>query len=597
MAKESTTTLSEDSLAYLEESKKGKTRKFAMICKGVNIVSLVLYKKGSTEKYKKEAKTQGKGQFYHGVIAGRGMELRFQLARFDGFEAPPTKNSQLKHFLEEGGFKCKPEFEIVDKLAAVLDESDPLVQRYLALKKEADEISLSVAEAAPLLNERAVSIEAMLEEEDTSQVPAALDAYEGLIRKYPRNTTSSSEPPREQGPTTSEKNDDFLLLSQKLKSLKPEIDQALQQVPGVKGEIAKWMSQGVTAIKGKELQNAKLAIETLERVVRDALSSKSIPNNELVAQSILQRRDRVLQSLNLIREQNPAKADVLARAIDQLNKWIDQTQWETAQATLLKIEEALQKILSAAPVASAAVSSGPPNDSKTPSLQSEYDSIWQSVQSLWQRRGEQPSVSFDKIGAVIEYSESKASAGDYAKAIAALQKVLPLLQDALADAGTTARMLSDKEVEGLIDDEELGSGVVAFRKAMLIWNSAISLITSQIQTIQALATKEYPAYGLALQKLNQVLEDFNEQLSDQLDRVIQANSLEDRLFLAEPCRQTAEDYLRLVQNHTMVDIADRNPFFKVQIRSTLTSGLRQILTHLETSISEIQKNLVYSTVE
>ena len=56
--------MNEESISYLEEVKKGKPRKFAMICKGASVVSLVIYKKGNVEKRKKEAKEAGKGQFY-----------------------------------------------------------------------------------------------------------------------------------------------------------------------------------------------------------------------------------------------------------------------------------------------------------------------------------------------------------------------------------------------------------------------------------------------------------------------------------------------------------------------------------------------------
>ena len=38
---------------FLEEVKKGKPRKFVMICKGMKILSLIVYKKGVVETYRK----------------------------------------------------------------------------------------------------------------------------------------------------------------------------------------------------------------------------------------------------------------------------------------------------------------------------------------------------------------------------------------------------------------------------------------------------------------------------------------------------------------------------------------------------------------
>ncbi len=108
-----------DSAKFLDEVKKGKPRKFAMMLKGEKVVSLVIYKKGSLEKYKKQAREEGKGQFYHGVIDGKGQNIVFKLCREDGFEAPPGKEIKLKQYLkEEAGVQFRPTYEIVDELPA-----------------------------------------------------------------------------------------------------------------------------------------------------------------------------------------------------------------------------------------------------------------------------------------------------------------------------------------------------------------------------------------------------------------------------------------------------------------------------------------------
>jgi hypothetical protein len=111
--------LDEDSQKYLEEAKKGKPRKFAMLCKGVSIVGLKIYKKGNQEKYKKELKKEATGQFYSGIIAGKGKNLVFQLPR-DQYEKPPTKEVTLKAFLsDEADMKFKPTYQLVASLDAM----------------------------------------------------------------------------------------------------------------------------------------------------------------------------------------------------------------------------------------------------------------------------------------------------------------------------------------------------------------------------------------------------------------------------------------------------------------------------------------------
>ena len=113
-----------DTKKFLEEVKKGKPRKFVMICKGIKILSMVVYKKGTVEKYKKEAKKDGKGQFYHGVVDGKGLNISFKLLSADGYEEPPGKELILKDFLKtEAGMKFKPSYAIVEELPKV-NESD-----------------------------------------------------------------------------------------------------------------------------------------------------------------------------------------------------------------------------------------------------------------------------------------------------------------------------------------------------------------------------------------------------------------------------------------------------------------------------------------
>lgn len=118
-----------DTMKYLEDVKRGKVRRFVMIMKGEKILTLIVFKKGSIEKYRKEAKeAQGSGQFYHGIIDGKGMNITFKLCTTDGYTEPPGKDTRLKMFLsDETGIRFKPTYEIVTQLPEIPeieDESD-----------------------------------------------------------------------------------------------------------------------------------------------------------------------------------------------------------------------------------------------------------------------------------------------------------------------------------------------------------------------------------------------------------------------------------------------------------------------------------------
>jgi hypothetical protein len=118
--------LDPDTMKHLEDVKRGKIRRFVMIAKGEKILTLIVYKKGSVEKYKKDAREdQGAGQFYHGVVDGKGMNIVFKLCIADGFTEPPGKDVKLKMFLsDESGIKFKPIYEIVAELPVIPDLED-----------------------------------------------------------------------------------------------------------------------------------------------------------------------------------------------------------------------------------------------------------------------------------------------------------------------------------------------------------------------------------------------------------------------------------------------------------------------------------------
>lgn len=207
--------ISPESIDYLDEVKKGKPRNFAMICKGPNVVSLVVYKKGNIEGRKKEAKEAGKGQFYFGVVDGSGVALRFMLARADGFDSEPVKNSVLKNFLDESaGIKCKPVFEIVDSIVPVLDGDEPPV---------------------------------------TAASPSA---------------TASTQPT----PAPDEATAQFVA---RLKSIKPAIDAAIAK-PGADPTIKLQLSEAALFARKKDFERANQLLDSIEKLL--AQSPTAVPN-------------------------------------------------------------------------------------------------------------------------------------------------------------------------------------------------------------------------------------------------------------------------------------------------------------------------------
>ena len=117
--------MNSESLKHLEDARKGKLRRFVIISKGVKILSMVIFKRGSISKYKKEAKKEAKGKFFHGVISGKGKKIVFQLSSEDGYDKPPGKEIILKDFLaKKSGLLFQPEYQIVTCLLYTSDAAD-----------------------------------------------------------------------------------------------------------------------------------------------------------------------------------------------------------------------------------------------------------------------------------------------------------------------------------------------------------------------------------------------------------------------------------------------------------------------------------------
>ena len=205
-----------ESKKFLEEVKKGKARKFVMICKGVKILSMFVYKKGTVEKYKKQAKQEGKGQFYHGVVNGKGLEIAFNLSSSDGFDKPPGKELILKDFLKtEADMKFKPSYQIVTDLPEVDESDDDVDSTGDTSPAESDSTAtdssladqfkvrltalvarLKAAAGTPAGGEaklKASEANVFARKEDFVQANALLDQADDLLNSASDTTSSSSE--------------------------------------------------------------------------------------------------------------------------------------------------------------------------------------------------------------------------------------------------------------------------------------------------------------------------------------------------------------------------------------------------------------------
>ena len=186
--------LSKESIAMLEEARQGKTRKFVLVCKGAAIQSLVVYKKGSVDKYIREAKESGGGQASYGVITGKGANLNFKLARSDGFDKAPTKSQTLRDFIaEHGELTLKPLFEIVDATEVVLDENDPLHAEFLKLAERARAAAETHPDRAAELNTLCRQIGGLLDQDQDKQAKAKMETLQATLESLEGSEKKSDQ--------------------------------------------------------------------------------------------------------------------------------------------------------------------------------------------------------------------------------------------------------------------------------------------------------------------------------------------------------------------------------------------------------------------
>jgi len=111
--------LSDSTKKYLGEVKKGQPCEFVMICKGVKILNLIVYKFGNENTFKKKAKEEGNGKFYARCDHWKSDERYFPVGE-GSLRKVPGKKLVLKEFLErEAEMKFKPKYEIVDSLTEI----------------------------------------------------------------------------------------------------------------------------------------------------------------------------------------------------------------------------------------------------------------------------------------------------------------------------------------------------------------------------------------------------------------------------------------------------------------------------------------------
>ena len=294
-----------ESLEFLEQIRKGKSRNFVMSVKGAKVRSLLVKKKKVKETEIKEARGGGFQPIY-GVAEGQGNNITFYLALSDGFEKDPLggKVAKLKEFLkDQTGKAFKPTIKLVSTPPPIpFEEEDlknPLIASFVKLEPQIEQVIQQHPESADPVKQLSQEIRSLLRDDQKidnagPKIAELENLLNGFDLKQPASPTESEvqsdAPPTAPPPAsgTSTRSPLATKLGEGLKKLKPAVQEAITKVPERKQELMESLTSVVADIKAENLDVAKTKFVELGKLIQEirasATSSTSAPSNDSNAQ-------------------------------------------------------------------------------------------------------------------------------------------------------------------------------------------------------------------------------------------------------------------------------------------------------------------------
>ena len=505
--------LGEGTLEALEDAKKGKSRNFLLICKGITPKYLLVKKKAIKKSEIAEAKKLGyKGEPYVGVISGRGVELVFNLAIEDGYQDAPCKEQIFKDFLAtHAEMKAKPSFAIVQSVAEFqTEDDDDSPAAPAAPGSEPAASTAAPASAAPASPESASPASAPAAAE--SSTPAA-PASPGAIPNAPTLPDGAKEK-----------------LEGALNKLLPQLKDAISRFPDRKEEILKPVSKIKEDIAAKNFQDAKDGLIRLNELLKTldskqaaapavgtpnldeqkwkALLAQLTPKFRQVVSGGLGDVEKFKLVLSRIAEAAEKRDFVTAtKGGEQLLAALDRTivgsqAGAASQPTAPGTPGATSAPAAAASPSPAASPAPATEDSEAANFQKLFDALEEKFQKAV--RGQFGDTS--KFRAAISFISERGANGQYESALNAITRLDKALDEALA--------------AGKKETDVIPKGIVETRKKFLLsrWQQLLKDATVEVRKLAAPISKLVPDEEPS--ELISGIIDSIEQLTDKLSNAI-----------------------------------------------------------------------------
>lgn len=525
----------EKTLGFLDDVKKGKPRMFAMVCKGAKVVSLVLYKKGSLEKYKKQAKEQGKGSFYHGIADGSGSSMVFKLSKADGFDKEPGPASGLKIFLsEKADLKVQPSYEIVNKLSPPLDVDDPMAALFLKIKPAAMAAISAHPNAAEELTQLCDAIPQLIVEDNAKGAEAKIGELETLLKQLGAgsqqgNAAESGE--QEQGE------------QEQQEEQQPSQEQGNQAAP-----VAPPAPQAETSIPpAPPLQTPP---------------PPPAPNDRM--KEFMPQLKQMLGLLDRAKGSAGASSGI-SQNIDQAAGFLKQA---GALAQQRKVDDAFKLLELTSDLLTTSIEDAAVLKSKAANLRK---TVFAEVKPAV----EASPVVKDELVALLNEANNFEKAGEFEKAIASYDTLQKKIAKALAGGATTT-------------EENSGLSIMKLGKARIEWGDtrraamkSMEELKTAFQAAYADETNMLGEVKAALKKLDTTISQLREDLERELDNVLNETDPARRVDLVRIARRTMNEFSSFVDSDKVMKALDGNEILpKTQITGPIRAKLAEIASAL-----------------
>ena len=354
--------MDEESLAFLEQVRKGKSRNFVLSMKGNKVRSLLIKKKPIKAKDRKSARGEGY-QAVFGILTGMGAKITFSVARSDGFDEKvrDCKVEKLKKFLSAQTSKAfKPTFELVDTPPPIpFDEEDlddPLIARFMKLEPVINKACDASPDSVSQIEERTREIRGLLQEDERRadagpKIDEFITYLKGLLAGDTAPApTSVDEAEQTDTAVTDDPGAQAAELAGALKRLKPLVDQVIDAAPGRKGELHATMAQIAGEIKARQFDQARQNVTDFAALLKSLSAQQpvtSAADSVDRMQQFTQRRNALEPRLLEAQKADRDKAAKLGAVWDYANKQAQAGNFANAFQSLERLETAIDGLLAA----------------------------------------------------------------------------------------------------------------------------------------------------------------------------------------------------------------------------------------------------------